>query len=504
MADKELILNVKTDISDAAKDTEKLTNELKDTNKEAKESIGNFQIMGVSINGLKTAFKSAAGQAKFLFSSIKAGILSTGVGALLIAFGSLLTFFTKTKKGAELLERTFAGLGAAVSVIVDRVSKFGGAIVKLFQGDTKGALQDVKGAFTGIGDEIQREIDLIIELKRQSQELRDSERDLRVETAERRAEIEQLKLIAEDVTKSEKERLEAAQKAFDIENELLDKRVANAEEAVRIQKEQNKISESLEEDLDKLADLEVALADIRAESTTKQIELNNKINGIKREAEAKEIQALKDLIALDKERVGTLEQVATTFEQSMDKQMDKIGELFVATEIDFEKKKDIEMSLQELSEKRVEWAAMSENERLMLAKHTLNNLTTIMGEESKAGKAAAIAATTIDTYQSATASYKSLAGIPVVGPALGAVAAAAAVASGLANVRAIASTGEGGGSVPSAPNTPSVAAPRTELTGGAFTLEGGIEPEPARAFVVSDDITNSQNKLANIRRRATI
>ena len=96
MADKELILNVKTDISDAAKDTEKLTNELKDTNKEAKESIGNFQIMGVSINGLKTAFKSAAGQAKFLFSSIKAGILSTGVGALLIAFGSLLTFFTKT------------------------------------------------------------------------------------------------------------------------------------------------------------------------------------------------------------------------------------------------------------------------------------------------------------------------------------------------------------------------------------------------------------------------
>ena len=340
MADKELILNVKTDISDAAKDTEKLTNELKDTNKEAKESIGNFQIMGVSINGLKTAFKSAAGQAKLLFGSIRAGLLSTGIGALLVAFGSLLTFFSKTKIGAELLERTLAGLGAAVSVIVDRVSKFGGAIVKLFQGDTKGALQDVKGAFKGIGDEIQREVDLMIELKRQSQELRDSERDLRVETAERRAEIEQLKLIAEDLTKSEEVRLEAAQKAFDIENELLDKRVANAEEAVRIQKEQNKTSESLEEDLDKLADLEVALADIRAESTTKQIELNNKINGIKREAEAKEIQALKDLIALDKERVGTLEQVATTFEQSMDKQMDKIGELFVATEIDFEKKKE--------------------------------------------------------------------------------------------------------------------------------------------------------------------
>jgi len=39
---------------------------------------------------------------------------------------------------------------------------------------------------------------------------------------------------------------------------------------------------------------------------------------------------------------------------------------------------------------------------------------------------------------------------------------------------------------------------------GAFTLGGGVEPEPARAYVVSDDITNNQNKLAIIRRRATI
>jgi len=527
MADKEFIFEIKANISGLEKDLKKSkeeTQELKDnfgafgiTVGSVKEKFKEFrQIVAngfkqiaiqskLAMNGFKLMFGGEVRTgAKVLFNVIKTGVAATGIGLLVVAFASLVSFLTKTKKGAELLERTFTGLGAAVSVIVDRVSKFGGAIVKLFQGDTKGALQDVKGAFKGIGDEIQREVDLMIELKRQSQELRDSERELRVETAERRAEIEGLKLIAEDLTKTEEERLDAAQKAFDIENELLDKRVANAEEAVRIQKEQVETSESLEEDLDKLADLEVALADIRIESTTKQIELNNKINGIKREAEAKEIQALKDLIALDKERVGTLEEVATTFEQSMDKQMDKIGELFEATQIDFEKKKDIEMSLQELSEQRIEWAAMSENERLELAKHTLNNLTTIMGEESKAGKAAAIAATTIDTYQSATAAYKSLAGIPVVGPALGAVAAAAAVTSGLANVRAIASTGEGGGSVPSAPNTPSVAAPRTELTGGAFTLEGGVEPEPARAFVVSDDITDSQNKLANIRRRATI
>lgn len=43
----------------------------------------------------------------------------------------------------------------------------------------------------------------------------------------------------------------------------------------------------------------------------------------------------------------------------------------------------------------------------------------------------------IDTYASAVSSYNALSGIPIVGPALGAVAAAAAVAAGLANVKRI-------------------------------------------------------------------
>jgi len=55
----------------------------------------------------------------------------------------------------------------------------------------------------------------------------------------------------------------------------------------------------------------------------------------------------------------------------------------------------------------------------------------------KIGKAAAIAQATVNTYNSATAAYASLAGIPLVGPALGATAAGAAVVAGLINVAAI-------------------------------------------------------------------
>jgi len=77
---------------------------------------------------------------------------------------------------------------------------------------------------------------------------------------------------------------------------------------------------------------------------------------------------------------------------------------------------------------------------LAIASQTFGNLASLLGEHTAAGKAAAIAETTIATYQAATKAYSSLAGIAIVGPVLGAIAAAAAVASGVANVKKITST----------------------------------------------------------------
>lgn len=92
------------------------------------------------------------------------------------------------------------------------------------------------------------------------------------------------------------------------------------------------------------------------------------------------------------------------------------------------------------AKQKMEVEAIVASNKLNLASQTFGNLATILGKESAAGKAMAVAQTTIDTYQSATAAYKSMAGIPVVGPALGAVAAGAAVVSGIANVKKILST----------------------------------------------------------------
>jgi len=64
-------------------------------------------------------------------------------------------------------------------------------------------------------------------------------------------------------------------------------------------------------------------------------------------------------------------------------------------------------------------------------------LSDLLGKETEAGKSAAIAQAYINTFLSATKAYQSLAGIPVVGPALGVAAAGAAIAAGLKNVQTI-------------------------------------------------------------------
>ena len=96
------------------------------------------------------------------------------------------------------------------------------------------------------------------------------------------------------------------------------------------------------------------------------------------------------------------------------------------------------------------------------------------GEQTAVGKAAAIAETTINTYKAAQSAYSSLAGIPVVGPALGAAAAAFAVVSGLKNVQKIVSTKDkfARGGIISGPSHANGGVPISTPT-GMIEAEGG-------------------------------
>ena len=152
---------------------------------------------------------------------------------------------------------------------------------------------------------------------------------------------------------------------------------------------------------------------------------------------------------------------------------------------------------------------------LAAGSQVLGSIVSLVGEGSAVGKAAAVAQTTIDTYSSATAAYKSVVGIPVVGPTLAPIAAGVAVAAGLMSIKKIVATkvpgGKGGGgAVPSitVPTAPPIN-PETALQAGANADQDvtnqvttgeqtGSGPAVIRAYVVSSEVTNQQEADAKI------
>ena len=131
------------------------------------------------------------------------------------------------------------------------------------------------------------------------------------------------------------------------------------------------------------------------------------------------------------------------------------------------------------------------NEQLEAFSGLAGALSSLAGDN----KALAVAQAVIDTYAGAN---KALA----QGGVAGFVTGAAVIAAGLANVRKILSTDVPGSTNPPPPSISGTPAP--EMLSGQFSLSGTPEQQPVQAYVVTDDMTNNQNKLANIRRRATI
>lgn len=167
----------------------------------------------------------------------------------------------------------------------------------------------------------------------------------------------------------------------------------------------------------------------------------------------------------------------------------------------------------EIGEKEVE----VKKEQLNAVGNALSNFASLVGEQTAAGKAAAIAATLISTYQSAQDSYKSLAGIPIVGPALGAAAAAVAVASGFKQIQAIKATkipnsrGDSNVATPAASTVTTAAtqAPTFNVVGGGAQnqLAGLLADQtqkPVKAYVVSNEVTTAQSLDRNIVESATL
>jgi hypothetical protein len=147
-----------------------------------------------------------------------------------------------------------------------------------------------------------------------------------------------------------------------------------------------------------------------------------------------------------------------------------------------------------------------------VASQLLGTISDIVGKNTAAGKAAAIASATIDTYLSAQKAYASqlLPGDPT-SPIRAAIAAGIAVVGGIKNVKSILAVktpnGGGGGaaniSAPSLSGAP-IAPPQPQAATTNISAQSinALGNQATRAYVVESDVTSSQERIAAIQQRA--
>lgn len=259
------------------------------------------------MGAIKSAFLAAGAGVKVF----AAALVTTGIGALVVALGALVTALTRTQKGMESARKIMSSVGAAIDVILDRVAVLGEAVIDLFSGDFESAAHKAKNAFKGITDEIVTETQAAWALSDALNQLDKEEIMLSMRRASNRADIERLKMISDDVTKSIEERTAAAKKAFEMEEadmkaqqEAAEMRLANMlgytemneeVQAIMRQIKDNTItfdgllkkvglSNSTFEDMEAFRDQYVRIQDIVTSSTTRQIEQQNKLNSLMKEA----------------------------------------------------------------------------------------------------------------------------------------------------------------------------------------------------------------------------
>ena len=292
------------------------------------------KMTGGAVSGFRKAAQGTKGFIKGL-KLTRAAVIATGIGALVVGVVALVSAFASTNKGAKMLKVGMAALGAIVERVTGYFQAAGAFIVGLFTGGVQKALEDYNTEMSKLPGSMEDAIRKAIELEQRTQALRTAQRDLSVEFAEGRAQIKEYNMIAEDVTRTLEDRLVAAQKAIDIERELMAERQRIAQEEFDIAQERAAQSDSSEDDLDNLAQLEVNLINIRTESAEMQTTLNNKLNIIRAEAMRKANEEAQAIKAAEKEKQDAIKETQRVMREEEDKRLEALRD-YLKTEEELE------------------------------------------------------------------------------------------------------------------------------------------------------------------------
>ena len=511
MAKEVLELEVKSNIGDVSKDTNSLA---KESNKASTGVAGigtAFAYVGRAIKaagiGLVVALLAKLMEV-FSKNQKVLDVFNTAMTALSIAFNDLFGFIENnigtvvgyfkalfedpSVKIKELGVAIKDGLVVRFNEFLEVLGLVGKAFGQLIDGEFSKAFDTIKEAgvqvvdvYTGVDDSFEKVTETIkgyvTETLKQADAITQTSKaadraavQFAMLNAQFLKDAELQRQIRDDETKTFEERIEANNKL----NTIL-------EEQQKLQREQVQIGiTAAQQQYDINASEENFIA--LQEAKVAMLELEETITGQLSEQKTNAVALEKELLETKKEvraeGLSGLERELQELQDAYDLKLEmarKSGEGTTAITKQFEKQK-------------TDLVKANVNEQLEAFSGLAGALSALAGDN----KALAVASAVIDTYVGANKAFAQ-------GGVAGFATGAAVIAAGLNNVKTIMATdvpssGGGGGSV-AAPSTPA-----PQMMSGAFDISGGVAPEATKAYVVTDEMSNSQNQLANIRRRATI
>ena len=294
----------------------------------SQRNVGNYSsALDRLIPGFSGAISGARGFITTL-KTLRGALIATGIGALVVALGTLVSWLKDSVIGAETFRRAMSAITTTIDVIKDRLFNLGSAFKALFNLDFKEFGRIVKESFTGIGKEIREEVAAADELTKRMNQLKREERELTPLIAKRRKEIEDLVFLSRDETVAYEERMEALKRASALEKQNL----ADLEDAAyrkwQILKEQTELNTSSETELQELADAEANYYNVVRETTAKRRELRNRETEMGNKWKADLKSNIAEVVEAERDRI-------TSIDEMLDEENDLIGqelEMFVEAE----------------------------------------------------------------------------------------------------------------------------------------------------------------------------
>ena len=425
---------------------------------------------------------------------------------------------------------------------------------------------DAAKSFGEFAKEVGSVADQAARIEKQLNAVKVAERELTVERAKANKEIKAAQLVAEDINRTTEERIDAVKRVGALEDQILAKELKTAKARANALKAQAALSESSEETLETIANAEAEVARLEEASLGRKVELQGRIKAITAEAEAQanalqtalEEQRKLDLeyqkvidetTELRKKRVleeqAAQQQLVNNFrtllgqlqaERATDAQKEiagvnakyealltaaiKAGQADIAFVRSLEQQKQDEIAkVQKAARaKRMQEQAAEVAGQIALASQAVGAIAGLQEaltkdnkknaeKNFKISKALRLGEAVMNT---AAAVLQSLATLP---PPVSFVSAGIAAIAGAAQIATIAKSrfqAEGGASSSSRPSIPSAATTSpTPMTPNIRFQSvdnqlAGVVNRPMRAYVVNQDINNSNQLERKIRSSATI